>query len=208
MTNYDPASREARNGIVQWILETHYLGRPADPSLLLIGLPQEPILRAEVQDDGSVLVWFRDQAEPKRERSPRRFDLAAFAALRPLLLAKAHVLFSRTDTPPRPELHDLTFGDHIKVRRIIAAAQPGQLVETVGDHRDLRRSNLRLVGAPVGPTQNWSHKGRELAVQTAVTNFEKSTDDFGLTPQEYEALLRFAFKLADDLPVAPTDKAE
>ncbi|MEI9901009.1 MAG: hypothetical protein WDN31_13710 [Hyphomicrobium sp.] len=204
---YPPATRQARDGIVQWILEAGYFGGVPDPSLLLIGLPQGPILRAEVQQDGSVAVWFRDQAEISRKRSPRYFDLPAFAALRLLWLPKAHVLFSRTDKLPRPELHDLTTFDHIKLRRIIADASTCGAVETVGDHRDLRRTNLRLMTAQPSAERNWSHKGRSLAIATAVSNLEKSTEDFGLTPMHYERLLLSAFRLADSFPLAASEVA-
>jgi hypothetical protein len=192
MHDYPPASGEAFGGIVEWLIDAR-AGRQPDPSLLCRGLPQGPLLSATPRADGLIDFVIEDQREPGRQRTARTTDAASFCALRLLWLPSAQVLISRTDLPPSRERHYLTTFDHITLARIIADAKPGERVK-FGDagHLFLTRSNLCLV-----PSENRVHKGRKLAISTALAN---CGDDCKLR-EALAWLLTEAFAVVDQLPL-------
>jgi hypothetical protein len=95
----------------------------------------------------------------------------------------------------------LTFADHVAAHRVCADAQPGASVKFLAGHLDLRRRNLAVTGVTPSPEQNRPHKGRALAIATALANFcDADTAHQPIDHAAFEFLLRESFGFVDQLP--------
>lgn len=109
-------------------------------------------MSAELGDAGTVPVQVANQREPDRPRSAYRFEVGGFVLLLLVALVRPQLLITRTDLPPRRELHYLTVGGSIPWPRVLADAGSGEMVEMIGSDSgarsdfDQRRQNLRLFG--------------------------------------------------------------
>jgi hypothetical protein len=218
---HPPMGLEGYAACVLWLIQarshhTNLTTQPPDHKLLTMGLPQGRIRRARVTQDtqhGSaiVMVTFWDQ-RADRETTERMFDPAGFLCLRLLLLPKALIRVDHTDLPPKTPLNYLTVYDDITVLRVLAAAQPGEVIEQrkgpdgqVLNHYDVRSRNLvRRAQADVraeGKAVRQSHQGRSDAITLALNNLDKGKEriHYPLSLTFFEWLLNEGFSLLDDM---------
>jgi hypothetical protein len=85
----------------------------------------------------------------------------------------------------------------------LADAQPGETVRQCADHYDLWRGTLFKIATVPNETTRRTWKGRSLAIDTALDNFDRAAPDhLPMSRAGYKWLLMQAFALLDRLPLS------
>lgn len=212
-SKYDPTPPETVRALIAYhdAAVAHRKAPEAYPrpafGLLLSGLPQSSITAAELHDwpEGPV-VGFRIG-----ERNPRFVTPAGFLILRVVSLFGG-APFIDTNLSENEKHYVEVLANGFTLQRLMAGAEPGEVVRLTGDHHNLCPWALSI--EPGGRAV----RDRRGAINAALKRYDTNAAAWGLTGElskaGFEALLRGSFRLFDSLhghhllrPVRPTKAA-
>ncbi len=216
--HFAPMNKSAFDAIVRWLrqMELHYETGSRKPlaEVLTKSMEQGSLSTARCgKDKHGDYIAFTVKGRNRRLVSP-----AAFCCMRLLALpgSDCEWWFDRSthkDLPAEKQRRYLKFSRRLGVwgLRILADAKQGQVIRQKvvtpssehSGHYDLRHTNLfqttRTAMRAAGKPMRHTYKGRDAAIQYALKKAGERLGYYGITPDEYAAVLRAAFSLLDRL---------